>query len=101
MSLFSLHRERLLSSRVFNFYQDLLSSSILDLRKLNIKNTVANARCRIADAESPAQRHDTTKLTETAFGAMVRDDSSAIGPSFLFTPNAELSVGQSDLDLVG
>ena len=93
-------KQKLLRCGVLNFYQDLLSSSILDLRKVNHQHTVAKMRRRVRPAEGPSQRHDPAKLSKTAFGAMVGNNSSPVGPSFLFTPDAEFGVGQSDLDLV-
>src|SRR3569832_656825 len=54
----------------------------------------------VRPAEGPAQRHDPAKLSKTTFGAMVRKNPSPVRSSFLFTPDAEFGVGQSDLDFV-
>jgi hypothetical protein len=55
----------------------------------------------IPNTNRPAQRHDAAKLSETTFGAMVRNNFSTVGPAFLFSPDAEFGVGKSYLDLVG
>ncbi len=65
-----------------------------------MKHSVAKHGGCIANTERPAQRHDTAKLPETTFGTQVRGDSTAVGTSFLFAPDAEFRVGNSDLDLV-
>ena len=87
--------------RVLNFYQDLLSPSVLNLWKMNVQHTVAKVCGGIAQAERPAQMHDASKLPEASFRTKVGKNFSTVWASFLFTPDAELGATQADLDLVG
>src|ERR1700741_2319278 len=86
---------------VLNRYQDLLSSAILDLWKIDMQHTVAKLSRNIADAESPTQRYKAAKLSETAFRTKIGNDSTPVLSSFLFTPDPELGVANTNLDLLG
>jgi hypothetical protein len=67
---------------------------------MNDEHSVAKLRGCITNTERPAQRYDASKLPETAFGTQVGDDPTAVGTSFLFAPDAEFGVADSDLDLI-
>src|SRR5262245_42450194 len=64
-----------------------------------MQHTVAKFRRRFTNTERPTQRYDASKLPETTFGTEVRDYSAPVGPSFLFAPDAEFGVADTDLDL--
>src|ERR1044072_5504693 len=91
------HRE-LLTHSVLNFNDYFLSPSILDLREMNVQHAALQLGGCVSNTNGPAQRHDPPKLTETTFRTKIGNDPSPAGSSFLFTPDAEFAVGQSDLD---
>src|SRR5688572_312049 len=79
---------------------DLVSSAIFDLRQMDLKHAVFQAGGRIAHAERPTQRNDARKLSITSLRAKIRHDTPARRTAFLFAPDSQPRVSQTNLYLL-
>ena len=91
---------RFVLTGVVNTDHKLAASSIVKLWQFDHEYSIFKCRLCTADVYCPAQWNDSVELAVTPFGAHVRDYPTSRRSAFLFSPDSEFCIAQTNLNLI-